>query len=206
MGINRRFFFDTVRRQLFAGRLAQGQVNGMTAILDKWEAESPDDDDRHLAYMLATAYHETARTMQPVRETLADSDEKAIAILDRAFAQGRLPWVSTPYWRRDGEAKSWLGRGLVQITHKRNYAELSAVAFVDLVEEPDLAMRMDVALNIMFGGMRRGMFTGRALSDCFNASREDWRGARRIINSLDRAEAVADYGRSFYGAIGYTVG
>ncbi|WP_113338879.1 hypothetical protein [Rhizobium cremeum] len=202
--INRGFFYDRVRMALFNGRIQPPQAQGMEAILDHWEATSPGNDDRWLAYMLATAFHETARTMQPVRETLAPTDDRAIAILDRALARGQLPWVSNPYWRRDAQGKSWLGRGLVQLTHKTNYAKMSSLVGVDLVADPAQAMRMDVAIRIMFIGMERGTFTGVRLDQVFNPNREDWVNARKIINRLDRALQIADYGRAFYGAISYT--
>ena len=56
--------------------------------------------DRHTAYVLATAYHETAHTMKPVRE---------------AF------WLSEG-WRRDNlRYYPWYGRGYAQLTWRRNY-------------------------------------------------------------------------------------
>ena len=204
MAINRGFFFNETRERLFQGVLKQQQVTGLTAVLDKWENETAKADDRWLAYMLATVYHETARTMQPVRETLASSDDKAISILNNAFAKGQLPWVSNPYWRKDSDGKSWLGRGLVQLTHKTNYAKMSKLTGVDLLAKPERAMEMDVALKILFEGMRLGSFTSHKLADYFNDSKEDWVNARKIINWLDKAQAIGDYGRKFYGCISYT--
>jgi len=49
------------------------------------------------AYVLATAKWETAHTMEPVRETLANSDASAIARLKKAWEKGQLKWVSRPY-------------------------------------------------------------------------------------------------------------
>src|SRR6202000_1124774 len=66
--INRSFFFTHVRRMLFSNVLAQSQVDGRNAILDGWEAKYTADDDRWLAYALATTYHETAQHMQPIDE------------------------------------------------------------------------------------------------------------------------------------------
>ena len=85
----------------------------LEAILDAWEARPGGRDPRRLAYMLATAFHETAATMQPVRETLAESDASAAARLEHAWRAGRLGAVATPYWRADAEGKYWFGRGLV---------------------------------------------------------------------------------------------
>lgn len=198
---NRVAFFKTVRMSLFDGRLKQGQVEGMTAILDRWDAGCDEVDLRRLAYMLATAHHETGRTMQPVRETFAASDDRAIALLDTAYRRGRLPSVSVPYWRRDGDGKSWLGRGLVQLTHKVNYVRMSAATGIDLVEIPERAMELRVAVDILFNGMHSGAFTGKRLADYFSPVREDWAGARRIINGRDKAQLVASYGRHYFSAL-----
>lgn len=204
--INRKHFFDYVRGHLFDGKLSVPQAAGLTAILDKWQAEHPADDDRRLAYMLGTAHHETGRTMQPVRETFATSDDQAITRLDAAYTRGVLTWVKTPYWQKDAQGRSWLGRGFVQITHKANYEKMAAATGVDLVAHPERAMELPVALAIMFEGMRRGSFTGKKLADYFHGATEDWRAARRIINGVERADLVASYAKSYYAAISYTTG
>jgi predicted chitinase len=201
MAHNRHAFFDLVRTKLFKGRLAAGQVEGLTAILDAWRERDGQGEAQPLAYVLATAFHETAATMQPVRETLASSDRSAIARLDEAFAAGRLGSVKTPYWRPDAEGKSWLGRGLVQLTHRRNYEAMSAVTGIDLVADPGRAMEMPVSVAILIEGMRRGSFTGRKLSDYFGQGRTDWVGARKIINGNDRADLVARHARVFAEAL-----
>lgn len=199
--IDRGAFYPAVRGSLFGGVLTRAQVVGLDAILDRFETTMAGADRRFLAYMLATAHHETGRRMQPLRETFADSDAVAIARLDAAFAAGRLPSVSRPYWRRDGEGKSWLGRGFVQLTHRDNYARLSEATGIDLIAAPERAMDLDVAVDILFCGMRDGLFTGKKLAGYFSGVREDWSGARRIINGLDRAALVGGYGRLYWAAI-----
>ncbi|MEN3146781.1 hypothetical protein ABCW43_05670 [Neorhizobium sp. IRAMC:178] len=201
MAHNRHAFFDFVRTRLFKGRLVTGQVEGLTAILDGWRERGGQGEGPPLAYVLATAFHETAATMQPVRETLAASDRSAIARLDEAFAAGRLGSVRTPYWRPDADGKSWLGRGLVQLTHRRNYEAMSDVTGIDLVADPGRAMEMPVSVAILIEGMRRGSFTGRKLGDYFGQGRADWVGARKIINGSDRAELVARHARAFAEAL-----
>ncbi|SCB60718.1 hypothetical protein GA0061105_112106 [Rhizobium aethiopicum] len=199
--MDRIFFFDAVRQELFKGELTQPQVVGMTAIVDAWEKRFAQADRRWLAYILATAYHETAYTMQPVRETLAESDMRAVEILESAFAAGRLSWVKTPYWRADEDGRCWLGRGLVQLTHKRNYEAMSVLTGIDLVADPDRAMEMEAAVTILIEGMLQGSFTGHKLADHLNETTEDWVNARRIVNGTDRAEKLAGYARAFNAAM-----
>ena len=199
--MDRSLFFDAVKSELFKGELTHPQVVGITAILDAWEERFAGADRRWLAYILATAYHETAYTMQPVRETLAESDARAVEILETAFAAGRLSWVKTPYWRPDEDGCSWLGRGLVQLTHKRNYEAMSLLTGIDLVAEPDRAMEMDAAVSILIEGMVQGSFATHKLADHLNEKTEDWVNARRIVNGTDRAEKLAGYGKTFLAAI-----
>lgn len=201
MTIDRKAFFAETRTRLFGGRMSQAQVDGTRAILDAWQQRRAGGDTRQLAYMLATAFHETAATMQPVRETLATSDAAAAARLESAWARGRLRAVKTPYWRADPEGRYWLGRGLVQLTHRANYERMSRETGIDLVADPGRAMEMDVAVAILFSGMEKGLFTGRRLADYFAAGPADWVNARRIINGLDRAADVAAYGRLFHRAL-----
>lgn len=161
--MNRKKFYDVVRSKL--GRLNQSQVLGFEDILDAFEEDGP-LPIHHEAYMLATAWHETGKTMQPIRETFAESDDQAIARLDKAFAKGQLTWVSRPYWRKDRRGLSWFGRGLVQITHEDNYAKAdNLIGSVGLKDNPSLALVMDYAIKIMIKGMQTGMFRGRKLSD-----------------------------------------
>ena len=201
MAIDRTRLFDHIRRPLFDGRLSQGQVSGIEAVIDRFEAVEPDGDGRFLAYMLATAHHETGRRMQPVRETFAETDAAAVARLDRAFAAGRLPAVTRPYWRPDAGGRSWFGRGFVQLTHRGNYERMSALTGIDLVADPARAMALDVSAAILVDGMRAGAFTGRRLAHYFDGTHCDWTGARRIINGLDRAALVAGYGRAYFAAV-----
>ena len=198
-------FFGHVRSRLFSGSMTSLQVSGLKAIIERGEAD--DTSLAHLAYMLATAYHETGRAMQPIIETRNTKDktnptvEVAIRRLNASFAAGTLPWVSKPYWRKDASGKSWLGRGFVQLTHEVNYRKLSGPCGVDLVADPDAALTMGPALTILFEGMTHGMFTGRPLSDYISGTKADYRNARRIINGMESADKVAGYAFVFEAAL-----
>lgn len=186
-------FFAAVK-PLFGGVLSQSQVDGLNALLDATTGLPIS----HRAYLLATAQHETAHTMQPVRETLASTDDEAIVRLDRAFAKGQLKWVSKPYWCKDSDGKAWLGRGYVQLTHKANYEKASALTGVDLVATPNAAMRPAVAAKILVSGSQQGVFTGKKLSDYLPG---DYVNARRIINGTDKAEEIARLARTYETAL-----
>jgi len=185
--INRGFFFTHVRRMLFSNILQPSQVDGMNAILDGWEAKYATGDDRWLAYALATTYHETDQHMQPIQE----------------YGKGR----GRPYGKPDPKTgKAYYGRGFVQLTWERNYKTMSDLLDVDFVDHPELALELDNATNILFLGMIKGLFTGKSLADFFSKTKEDWASARKIINGLDKARAIALYGHNFYSAISYTTG
>ncbi|MEJ0013449.1 MAG: hypothetical protein WDM94_12685 [Bauldia sp.] len=198
--IDRHFFFDRIRLTLFDGALRQSQVDGLTAILDAWERDHAASDDRWLAYMLATAHHETDRTLQPIREA------GGAAYLRRMYdVTGARPALARKMGNTEpGDGVKYCGRGFVQLTWKDNYRAMTGPTCIDLVAFPDRAMELPVATEILFTGMIRGMFTGRKLADYFNPSRADWTGARRIVNGTDKANLIAGYGRSYYAALSHT--
>lgn len=179
--MNRKAFFDKVRHQPFPGSLAAQAVQGMDAILNEWERRGL-TDLRWLAYMLATTFHETARTMQPIAE----------------YGRGRGKKYGTP---DPVTGQTYYGRGFVQLTWIDNYRKMGELLGADLVNHPDKAMELHIAAAIMFEGMIRGSFTGKKLADYFDGSHTDWTNARKIINGLDKAETIAAYARQFHGAL-----
>ena len=188
MTLDRSTFFGRVR-PLFGGTLKQSQVDGMNAILDAWDSWLPLNADlspnaRWLAYGLGTTFHETLRTMQPIEEY--------------GRGAGRDYGIPDPLTHQ-----VYYGRGYVQLTWKANYQVQSARLGVDLVGSPALALRPDLAADIMLHGMAAGSFTGRRLGQYFgaNPAHDDPVNARRIINGTDRAQAIAGYHRAFASAI-----
>jgi hypothetical protein len=171
--MNKAYFFDRIRRAVFGGRLTHKQVDGMSRILAYRDEKWPKMPDAELAYLLATTVHETAFTMQPIREM-----------------------GSAAYFRTKRYAPKWIGRGLIQITWKYNYEKFG------IANDPDSALKWPTALDIAFRGMIFGMFTGKKLSDYIKPNKvPDFVGARRIINGTDRANLIAGYARSFLDAL-----
>lgn len=168
--------FSLLRSKLFNGKLKQSQVSGINTILAAInEYKLP--DKRQAAYIFATAYHETAKTMQPVVEYGSD-----VYLRDKK------------YW-------PYIGRGYVQLTWKENYEKFTKLLGVNLVKNPALACDPEIAAKVMMIGMMKGIFTGKRLSDYISSLKCDYVGARRIINGTDRAEMVAGYARVFQEAI-----
>lgn len=179
--VDKRFFYQRIRDVKLFDKLSQAQVQSIDTILNEWD-KLCDNDLRRLAYMLATVYHETARTMLPIEE----------------YGKGKGRPYGNPV-----NGKTYYGRGYVQLTWKSNYDRMGKLLGVDLTANPDLALNTEVATKIMFEGMLkkdsfRGDFTGKCLEDYFNGAKEDWVNARRIINGLDKAETIAGYGKKFY--------
>lgn len=210
--IDRAELFNGIRRDVFREHMSQKQVDGINHILDVWES-SEFEDLRWLAYMLGTAYHETAATMQPVHEY------GNVAYFTRMYdIQGSRPELARALGNLSpGDGAKYAGRGYVQLTGKNNYARCGKLLGVDLIGNPDLAMDPVIAAKIMFEGMTRTdvifvetpsvdgnfTFTGRALEDYFNDNVEDWIGARRIINGTDHAALIAETAQEFNDFLDY---
>lgn len=200
--INRKFFFDHIRVTRFGGSLAQTQVLGMTAILDYWDAHDANGDDRWLAYILGTVFHETDQKMQPINEYGSD------AYFDKRYGPppvGQNAGLARTLGNTEpGDGARYHGRGFVQLTGRANYARWSARLGSDLVGHPELALDLATSTRIIVDGALVGAFTGKKLDQYFSATIEDWVNARRVINRLDKAQNIAGYGKSFYAAISYT--
>lgn len=173
--LNKEFFYRSARSFKLFLTLSQRQVDSINLLLD--EAEKYFTDPRHIAYLLATAYHETAYTMLPIKE------------------YGSVEYLKSkryyPYY----------GRGYVQITWLDNYKLFARITGVDLVNNPDAAYDPNIAAKIACYGMKNGSFTGKRLSDYFNSSKSDAVNARKIINGLDKATKIAGHYKKFLECI-----
>lgn len=209
--LDRKKFYDSVRSSLFGGKLLAPQVAGMDAILDAWEASYQQRTPiAQLAYCIATARHETAGTMQPIKEI------GNLSYFTRLYdVQGSNPTRARAMGNiKPGDGAKYCGRGLVQLTWRNGYAKattrLQALGILksneSLVDFPELAMRIDVAVALLFEGMEGGWFTGVDLDETIDEmingdEHAEFVKARRIINGTDRAEVIAKYADKFLTAL-----
>lgn len=188
--MKRSVFYDAIRKNLFGGKITPSQLAGIEAVLNEWE-QSKLTDLRHLAYMLATAYHETAKTMQAIEEWGKGKGKPYGKNIKHSGVLYAVP------------ARLYYGRGLVQLTWYENYELMGRLLGIDLLRHPEKALELNTAVKIMFEGMLRGSssfgdFTGRCLEQYFNDKTTDWVNARRIINGTDCAVKIAGQAETFY--------
>lgn len=179
-------FFAAVRRDF--GPLTQAQVDGFNAVLNAakgWPVS-------WIAYALATVWHETGATMQPVREA---------------------PHLSEDWRKRNLRYWPHYGRGFVQITWPKNYAWLDAASAEAGLTKPgeilanlDLAMRPDIAALALRRGLEEGRYDaqGKRMADRLPrgpATREQYVRARYLVNVQDKADQIAGYALKFEKAL-----
>jgi putative chitinase len=175
--------FFSVVRALF-GPMQQPQVDGFEALLQaygvaRWPLA-------FAAYGLATAWHETAKTMRPVREAY---------------------WLSEEWRKTHLRYFPWYGRGFVQLTWQKNYERADEELGLGrkLIADADVAMQPDIAARIMVHGMEGGWFSGKRLSDYLplagKAGFDAYTAARHIINGTDKAAEIAKLAQQFEGAL-----
>jgi len=181
-------FFDAVRASLFGGTLTQPQVDALKAIGKAWDTYG-NGHTPAVAYVLGTAYHETGR-FRFMREIWGPTAAQ------RRY-EGRTDLGNTVA----GDGHKFLGRGFVQITGRRNYADWGKRLGLDLLKEPQLAEQPEIAARILVQGMVLGTFTGKKLQDYINSDGGDYVNARRIVNGTDKADLIAGYAERFAKAL-----
>jgi len=173
--MSRSEFYRAVR-PMFHGALSQKQVDGIEALL----AATDGLPITHRAYLIATAKHETADTMQPIAE----------------YGKGK----GKPYGKPGRHGQAQYGRGYVQLTWDDNYERADKALSLNgaLLKDFNLAMQPTIAAKILVRGCSEGWFTSKKLSDYLPGN---YRGARRVVNGLDKADLIAGYAREFEAAL-----
>lgn len=172
-------FFAQARK--IVGPLDQVQVDSINAILSRMAGMPL----QHVAYVLATAWHEAR--FKPQRE----------------WGRGK----GRPYAKAGKYGQSQYGRGLVQLTWDRNYewADKRLGLGGALLKDFDLALRPDIAADVLVYGMLEAAFAsnGKPLSH-YGPKADgsfDYRHARQTVNRMDKADLIAGYAERFEDAL-----
>ncbi|SFK69661.1 peptidoglycan-binding protein [Lysobacter sp. cf310] len=138
-------------------------------------------DQRQIAYVLATAEHESLNFTKPEED------------------YGRQQAARLGY--QGGE--EYFGRGYAHLTHRDNYQRLGEALGrgSELADTPALAADPQTASRVLVIGMRDGLFTERRLDQYVNANTTDYDGARAIVNGSDRAAHIAGLARGWEGQV-----
>jgi len=168
--LNNTEIFNKIKRVV--KKLTPIQVDSIKSILSEIKTQEI-TDPKQIAYILATAYHESR--FKPIIEM-----------------GGQAYLKSKPYYPH-------YGRGFVQITWLRNYKKMQKIiektgrfVGVDIIKNPSDLLKIDVAAFVLVYGMKHGIFTGKKLSDY-----EDFFNMRRIVNATDKAALIASYAQKF---------
>lgn len=192
----------TKLRSIFGGTLTQTQVTNINTIITEVTKQKV-ISKQQIAYILATVFHETNRTMAPIVELGSKT------YLSK-YDTGKLATALGNTLKADGDGILYKGRGYVQLTGLANYTKFNKLLVkagytgYNLVKSPDQACDPTVAAFILVYGMVNGSFTGVSLAKYITPSHVDYVGARRIINGVDKASLIASYATNFVDTIKIT--
>lgn len=217
--INRKYLLELLANAPFGGSLNSVQVRAITLILDA--CESLKLPLQFIAYILATAFHETGGSMVPGKENLNYS----VSALRGKFGRDRISlYDANRYGRIDGKQKAnqkaianliyggawglrelgnklagdgwkYIGRGFVQLTGRRNYEKFG------LADDVERASNPEMAANIIVVGMTEGLFTGKKLSSYMLGQSFAPEAARAVVNGKDKASLIARHYDAIYQAL-----
>jgi hypothetical protein len=168
---------------------------------------SIEDNDEYMAYVLATAWHESK--LSPIPEGWGPTYwQKTYDSSGNALCNAVNDTPNAYY--TNGEGYFFRGRGYVQLTGRCNYQFYTDHLGVDLIGNPDLALNSKYASEIILHGMVNGKYRGKSLAVYFRADGSyDFFNARSIINGdknitypgyggLNVGDFIANYANNFY--------
>jgi len=194
-------FFATIRSHMRGGKLNATQVKGMEAII----ASGAEYCNAWIAYVLATADHETGQRFYAVREGFGKSNAASVRAVTALYNKGR---ISTNYALPTGPyGLNYYGRGLVQLTWLENYEKTSKQVGIDLVKYPDRMLDLDISVKAIWAGMLEGTYRKHSLQtklpSTVRPTDAQWRSARNIINGDTRRNGtmIANTAKAYYAAL-----
>lgn len=120
---------------------------------------------RQAAYLLGTAFAESGYSLQRWEADYACGSQgvpygesgpcQAAISYYRSASGSKVDYFTLG---RDPKGLPYFGRGLIQLTGKQNYAEYGKNVGIDLVNNPDLALKEDISYKIAVAYMSRRTF------------------------------------------------
>lgn len=151
--------------------------------------ESGVGDPAHIAYVLATAEHETNFGRAMVEEWGPSARQAG--------------YETNPSNEKPGDGKLFRGRGYVQLTFRENYRKFSQALGIDLENDPDKAAEPEIAATVLAVGMSRVGYRrpSLVLSRFGSGDGFDFERARQIVNA-DQNRFEARYDTTIGRALG----
>lgn len=201
MMIDKKLFYDNYRKEF--GDLKQSVVDCCDAIIEEFNKHQEKDRDiEKKAYMLSTVRHEVGSDMIPIVENMNYTAKRITEVWPSRFKSisAATPYAHNPkklankvYGGRLGNEKDGIndddgydyrGRGIgAQFTGQEQYEKWGKIFGVDLVNNPQLAVDLNLGAKILYKGSIEGLFTGVSLSKYINSNQVDYVNARRVINA-----------------------
>lgn len=197
------FNWHYLRRKLSA-KFNQSQVDGMYHVLDACNRArlSP----QHTAYILATAWHETAHRMQPIAEIGKGKGKRYGTWYknSKGVVYGIRNGSKPPYpvYLHSEYPHLYYGRGYPQLTWLDNYLRAGKELGVDFANNPELANAPNHSADILVKGSMQGWFTTRSIPDKIKYGHfSEFVAARSVINGSDRAKDIAEIAKNILNGL-----
>jgi hypothetical protein len=182
------FRFFTLYTRLIS-RVNRKQLDGLKTFLSFIEQDKRIYDVRQAAYLFAVTQFETGNAWTPIDEIDVRSDFQQ-------YEPGTRLGRSLGNTQR-GDSKRFRGRGYIQVTGRSNYQKLSERLGLDLIADPELALKPEIAYQILSYGLLEGFFNRRKPEDFFTGLTADY-GKLYAVPGQGPARAVlADIGPKF---------
>lgn len=195
------FNWDYLRQKLPTNKtFTQGQVNGLNRLMHA--CNEAHLRPQHAAYILATAWHETAFRVRPLSEFGRGASRRYGRWLTNSkgvkYCYRNGDRKNPTYYTEDEYPHLFYGRGEPQLTWLDNYIKAGEELGVDFANNPELVNNPVNSANILVKGSMEGWFTSRSIPDEITWGKfDEFVEARSVINGSDRAADIAVYAKVF---------
>ncbi len=175
------------------------QIAALNALFNVWDTTPTLENDKRLAYIVATVFHESFDMLYPIRECMCRDDAGSRECVRRLHAKGK----ASAYHRSHPKTGfSYYGRGQTQLTLDENYQRITQKLglSVDLFKQPDEAQTLDISSRNAVLGLYHGWYRhvgGRwlGLKHIAFDSDNDWVFARQVLIGPRADSTVAVHGK-----------